>query len=302
MPLSEGQIPKGSIMKLTIFKSIAFVFLIFTVVLGGCASQKTSGSHNTTLSDEFSGVWANTNSQYSNWWVITPKSILNYGIYPNGICSGTYAEILDKNKIKVDFGTQAQLELQLFNGFLIFKTNDDFAAHKKIKKSNICKKDNDEYYKNAPYQDSFESKLPFVVNKESIVFKLLEVNGAKAFFEQSKGQMAKVMYMTDPTLKSYSNLVEKWELQYFKWDKVKGSLAPIYAEKFSEQELHEIIAFYNDGKNEHFFNTFTGNKFKSLLPEINQEFTLSGHKYMTKVKPFLYEMIEKSNKAIKSNS
>ena len=143
--------------------------------------------------------------------------------------------------------------------------------------------------------------IPFFVNANELAFKLLEVNGAKDFFAQSKGQMAKVMYMTDPSLKSHSGLVEKWEEDYFSWDKVKLSIAPIYTSKFTNSELEEIINFYAIGKPDSFFATNTGKKFQSLLPEINQEFTMNGHKYMSHVSPFLHEAISNSNKAIKQD-
>ena len=143
--------------------------------------------------------------------------------------------------------------------------------------------------------------LPFFVNANELAFKLLEVNGAKAFFGQSKGQMAKVMYMTDPNLKSHSGVVENWEKIYFSWDKVKLSIAPIYTSKFTNSELEEIINFYITGKPDSFLLTNTGKKFQSLLPEINQEFTMNGHKYMSHVSPFLYEAISNSNKSLKQD-
>lgn len=139
---------------------------------------------------------------------------------------------------------------------------------------------------------------PFLCNANELAFKLLEVNGAKAFFEQSKGQMANVMYMTDPSLKSHSNLVVEWEAKYFAWDKVKLSVAPIYTNRFSDGEIKEIINFFTSGQPESFFSTKTGEKFQSLQPEINQEFTINGHKYMSKVMPFLYEAVGNSNKAL----
>lgn len=143
--------------------------------------------------------------------------------------------------------------------------------------------------------------LPFFVNANELAFKLLEVNGAKAFFGQSKGQMAKIMYMTDPNLKSHSEVVENWEETYFSWDKVKLSIAPIYTSKFTNNELEEIINFYSTGKPDSFLVTNTGKKFQSLLPEINQEFTMNGHKYMSHVSPFLYEAISNSNKSLKQD-
>ena len=143
--------------------------------------------------------------------------------------------------------------------------------------------------------------LPFFVNANELAFKLLEVNGAKAFFGQSKGQMAKIMYMTDPNLKSHSEVVENWEETYFSWDKVKLSIVPIYTSKFTNNELEEIINFYSTGKPDSFLVTNTGKKFQSLLPEINQEFTMNGHKYMSHVSPFLYEAISYSNKSLKQD-
>lgn len=133
--------------------------------------------------------------------------------------------------------------------------------------------------------------FPFFVQANELAFKLLETNGAKDFFDKSKGQMANVMYMTDPTLKLHSNLVKDWELNYFAWDKVRLSIAPIYTSKFSDIEIEEIINFFNMGKPASFFETDTGKKFQLLSPKINQEFTINGHKYMSKVLPFLYQAV-----------
>ena len=133
--------------------------------------------------------------------------------------------------------------------------------------------------------------FPFFVQANELAFKLLEANGAKDFFDKSKGQMANVMYMTDPTLKLHSNLVKDWESNYFAWDKVRLSIAPIYTSKFSDIEIEEIINFFSMGKPASFFETDTGKKFQSLSPKINQEFTINGHKYMSKVLPFLYQAV-----------
>lgn len=133
--------------------------------------------------------------------------------------------------------------------------------------------------------------FPFFVQANELAFKLLETNGAKEFFDKSKGQIANVMYITDPTLKLHSNLVEEWESHYFAWDKVRLSIAPIYTSKFSDIEIEEIINFFSLGKPASFFETDTGKKFQSLSPKINQEFTINGHKYMSKVLPFLYQAV-----------
>lgn len=144
--------------------------------------------------------------------------------------------------------------------------------------------------------------LPFFVCANELAFKLLEVNGAKAFFDSSKGQMANVMYMTDPSLKVHSDLVEAWESNYFSWDKLRNSIAPIYTSRFSDGEIEELINFFTMGKPASFFETETGKKFQLLLPEINQEFTMNGHRYMSKVKPFLYESIGNSNKIFRQEN
>jgi len=136
--------------------------------------------------------------------------------------------------------------------------------------------------------------FPFLVQANELAFKLLETNGAKEFFDKSKGQIANVMYMTDPTLKLHSNLVEEWESYYFAWDKVRLSIAPIYTRKFSDIEIEEIINFFSMGKPASFFETDTGKKFQLLSPKINQEFTINGHKYMSQVIPFLYQAVANS--------
>lgn len=132
----------------------------------------------------------------------------------------------------------------------------------------------------------------FCVSAEPVTYELLEVNGAREYFSRHQGLMTEVMISQTPELSQHRAVVEAWENTYFAWSKVRENLAPIYSDRFTEDEILELISFFKAGRPEEFLETPTGRKYQALLPEINADFTKSGYRYMEKVSPFLDDMLK----------
>jgi hypothetical protein len=60
----------------------------------------------------------------------------------------------------------------------------------------------------------------------------------------SMEQMLQLQVQQDPNLAPYREVMRKFLMKYIGWESLKGELARIYAEEFTEQELRDIIAFY----------------------------------------------------------
>ncbi|MBU1620989.1 MAG: DUF2059 domain-containing protein [Gammaproteobacteria bacterium] len=133
----------------------------------------------------------------------------------------------------------------------------------------------------------------FCVLAEPATNELLEVNGAREYFAKHQGLMTEVMISKTPELSQHRAVVEAWENKYFAWSKLRESLAPIYSERFTENETTELINFFKAGRPEDFLKTPTGRKYQALLPEINADYTKFGYEYMQKVSPFLDDMLQR---------
>jgi hypothetical protein len=128
-----------------------FKIIFILSLLSGCSSQQSMVSLESRVEHKFIGYWVNVNPNYNNWWVIQEDSIVNYGIaLTKGVCTGEKAKIVGPSKINVPFGNKAVADLVIYEDLLIFKTPNDFAAHKRVNKNDICRKTNGKYYPGAP--------------------------------------------------------------------------------------------------------------------------------------------------------
>ncbi|MBT0587668.1 DUF2059 domain-containing protein [Alteromonas oceanisediminis] len=136
----------------------------------------------------------------------------------------------------------------------------------------------------------------FFINANSfanpLVHELLEVNGMKESFAQYEGKMTDILIMSDPSLEPHRSTIEKWEQKYYSWVPVRNNMTPIYSQKFNQQELNELIRYFKNGAPSSFLETQTGKKYQDLRPEIDKEMIEYGHQYMTKIRPYLTQMIE----------
>ena len=77
-----------------------------------------------------------------------------------------------------------------------------------------------------------------------------------------------------PAIEEMRAAMLEWFDQEIKWDELKPKVAELYVSQFSEQELTEIVAFYQ---------TPTGRKTITALPELFQKGAMIGQQYvMTK--------------------
>jgi hypothetical protein len=126
--------------------------LTATALLASCTT--TSGAIPTApqVAATFVGVWENVVPEYHNWWVIEPNRVVNYGIaLSRGKCSGDEATIVGPNKIEVTFGNSGSVEMSKSDGLLLFSTSTGVAGHRRVQKSDICRKSDGTYYEGAPF-------------------------------------------------------------------------------------------------------------------------------------------------------
>lgn len=128
-----------------------YLALLLIIFLSACSSQPTHVSRELKVERQFIGYWVNVNPAFNNWWVVREDSIVNYGTaLSKGICTGNKVEILGPSKINVPFGNKAEADLVIFDDLLIFVTENNFALHKRVNKTDICRKANGLYYQGAP--------------------------------------------------------------------------------------------------------------------------------------------------------
>lgn len=128
-----------------------YLALLFIILLSACSSQPTHVSRESKVEHQLIGYWANANPTFNNWWVVQEDSIVNYGTaLSKGTCTGNKVEILGPSKINVPFGNKAVADLVIFDDLLIFVTENNFVAHKRVNKTDICRKANGDYYQGAP--------------------------------------------------------------------------------------------------------------------------------------------------------
>jgi uncharacterized protein len=83
---------------------------------------------------------------------------------------------------------------------------------------------------NVPGLKSAE-ELVRVMNLEK-----LTMDGVNAAFE--------LQIKSNPTLIPYRDVMHEWAGKYLTWDSFAPKIAALYAQTFTEKELHELTAFY----------------------------------------------------------
>lgn len=118
----------------------------------GCATAPSKPPLAPEVSPQFIGYWTNVVAGYENWWVIEPHSVVNYGTaLSGGRCTGNSAKILSLDRLEVQFGNASIVSLSKSNGMMLFTAPHGIAVHKRVPKTDICRKANGEYYEGAPY-------------------------------------------------------------------------------------------------------------------------------------------------------
>lgn len=95
--------------------------------------------------------------------------------------------------------------------------------------------------------------------------------------------MVETQIRSDPTLAPYRNVILAWARRHMTWAAIGPQMAALYAERFTEPELRELIAFYN---------TPTGRKAVGLMGEILQSSAEIGRRIAQEHTPELERMLK----------
>ncbi len=102
---------------------------------------------------------------------------------------------------------------------------------------------------------------------EQTAEKLLELFDMQAILLQSTEQMLDLQLKQSPHLKPYRSTILKFFDRYMSWKSLKSDIIAIYAKEFSQEELEDMIAFYE---------TPTGQKAIRKVPELMSKGALIG--------------------------
>ena len=108
------------------------------------------------------------------------------------------------------------------------------------------------------------------------------INSAKSF-NKVVDKMLAIQIGHNPSLKMVEPEVRAFLTKYAGWESIHSEVAMVYAHRFSEPELRQIIKFYQ---------TPTGHKLASLLPEITQASMDIGQRRVKEHLPELEKMIK----------
>jgi len=90
---------------------------------------------------------------------------------------------------------------------------------------------------------------------------LLELMNVERTMMAGASAMVDAMAQQNPQLESYRDVILKWAEGFMNWETFGSKFVALYTESFTEPELRELIAFYN---------TPTGKKALTLMPELVQ--------------------------------
>jgi hypothetical protein len=134
---------------------------------------------------------------------------------------------------------------------------------------------------------------PAVAGEEShrqAAEKLLRMAGMERALEQSIEQMLKVQLQQQPSLGPYKEVMLKFLKKHMSFESLKGDIATIYMEEFTEPELNEIMAFYE---------TPTGRKTLEKMPRLMMKGAQLGITRVQQNIVELQEMIKAESERIK---
>ncbi len=134
------------------FRVQVVLALSAAAITTSCATSTVTAPAAPQLGETFLGVWTNVVSQYFNWWVIEKDRATNYGItLAGGRCSASEASVIGQRQIDVPFGNAGPVEMKISDQLLMFETPRGVARHRRVDKSDICRKPDGTYFKGAPF-------------------------------------------------------------------------------------------------------------------------------------------------------
>ena len=98
--------------------------------------------------------------------------------------------------------------------------------------------------------------------REQAATELIDLMGLEEQMLGGATAMVDAMSSQSPELRQYRDVIIEWAESIMTWETFGPQLTQIYAEAFTENELRDLIAFYQ---------TPTGQKTLSLMPELTQK-------------------------------
>lgn len=88
---------------------------------------------------------------------------------------------------------------------------------------------------------------------------LLELMGAEKLMMRGFTETMAMQMKASPQLVPFADVIEAWAKEVMKWENVRGPLAQLYAEAFTEDEIDGLVTFYRSP---------LGQKLKETQPEL----------------------------------
>ncbi len=111
----------------------------------------------------------------------------------------------------------------------------------------------------------------------------LSALGSEDDLMMTSGYVLAAMMETNPEISQFEDVIESWLTEVVNWEDVLTRVSVMYTESFTEAELREIAAFYNSP---------TGRKCVSELPELAERSDLMVQSQVLDMAPRLDEMIQ----------
>ena len=128
---------------------ILTVLSLALLILTGCATPSRGALR---IAPRFYGTWTNVDARYYNWWEISAKRVINYGIaLDGGKCAGREATIVASDTITVPFGNSGTVHMDIVDNQLIFTSLRGVGRHRRVSRESICQRGDGTYFDAAPY-------------------------------------------------------------------------------------------------------------------------------------------------------
>lgn len=99
--------------------------------------------------------------------------------------------------------------------------------------------------------------------------------------------------LTDPRMRAYEDVINAWFRKVVDLDRLSRDIALVYAERFTEQELRDMVAFYRSP---------TGKKLIRETPVMMEQTMNVGRSWAQANMPLLFEMIRQRQEEMKSQA
>lgn len=135
------------------------------------------------------------------------------------------------------------------------------------------------------------SLIADIESHQNAAIKLMDLSGTKEVMESTQQQMIELQIQQNPMLAPYRSVLSNWSTTYLSYDALAPELAEIYMDYFSEEELNELIRFYE---------TPVGSKVISTLPDVMYQTTQLGADIASQYTPELEKMIMAESQRIQT--